>query len=215
MDKSKQLDTSRFTDPLLEHLLAGEIPDHKAFLAHCRKTLPSFIERIDPRFPRSMVNARAYHLWVYVNLKEKLGRDRAYEIMRVVFLEEGITRMNLVFGTVHGRSFEKLISKTTEFSDNLGLLYQITEQSHDRFEINLQSCTFWELCKSLDIPEATTLICQVDNAFFSSYLPDEVRFSRGGPCNRLVDGADSCRMVFTPILGISGPDCDSGTRYEP
>lgn len=206
MDKSKGFDTSKVTIPLLEYLLEGVLDDPQRFIEDCNRKLAEFKAGIEPKFPKDMVEERAFYLLCYIELKRLLGQNKAYEIVRIVFLADGIVRMNLAFDTAHGRSFEKLVDKTialnTPPNAPEGAL-KIVEHSRDRFEINLVHCVYWELCCSLDIPEATTLICQVDDAFFNSYLPEEVRFSHGSPCTRLVDGAQACRFIFTRILGLS------------
>ncbi len=165
--------------------------------------LNEFKTSIPDLYPRGMVETKAFELLCYLELKKELGQAMAYEIMRVVFLVDGLARMNVAFDTLRGRSFEKLTRRVVDYNRELGLAFEIREQSQDRFELRLRKCWFWELCCELGIPEATTLVCQVDNAFFSSYLPDEVRFSHGTPCARLVDGAESCHFVFTRILGLS------------
>ncbi|MBA7619661.1 hypothetical protein ES703_27002 [subsurface metagenome] len=204
MDKlSREFETSKVGIPLLRHLLQGHVADPLGFIEHCKRTLGTFKKRLAPRFPQDMVDARALYLHCYIKLKKQLGQEPAYEIMRIVFLTDGEIRMNLAFDTAGGRSYEKVIQKAIEYNRASGVSYKIVEQSDDRFEMKMTSCTFWEFCCSLEIPEATRLVCQVDDAFFNSYLPEEVRFSHGVPCSRLVDGSSVCRFVFTRMLGLS------------
>ncbi|MBD3287152.1 hypothetical protein GF359_10760 [candidate division WOR-3 bacterium] len=211
MTSGKEFDTSLLIMPLLTHLLEGEVPNPRDFIDACSNKLEPFKQSIDPKFPKSMINSRAFYLLCYIDLKKTLGQGKAYEIIRPVLLTEGMARMNLVFDTASGRSFERLIEKVFAFNHSLNLPFEVTEQSADRFCFSLKRCTFWELCCYLEIPEATTLVCQVDNAFFNSYLPDEVKFSHGTPCSRLVDGASSCRFVFTRTIGLetNPPQCPS------
>lgn len=203
MDKSREFETLKVSLPLLRHLLEGHVADPQRLIERCKRTLETFKKRLDPRFPKNMVRARAFYLHCYIELKKQLGQEPAYEIMRIVFLTDGEIRMNLVYDTAGGRSYEKVIQKAIEFNRASGVPFTIIEQSGDRFEMKMTSCAFWELCCSLEIPEATRLVCQVDDAFFNSYLPEEVRFSHGVPCSRLIDGASACRFVFTHLLGLS------------
>ena len=53
-----------------------------------------------------------------------------------------------------------------------------------------------ELATFLQIPEATKLICQVDNAVFNSYLPEEIFFHRDGQNRRIADGCNECHFVW-------------------
>jgi hypothetical protein len=39
--------------------------------------------RIDPRFPQELIDIAALPLWVYINMKEKIGQQRAFEVMRI------------------------------------------------------------------------------------------------------------------------------------
>ena len=57
-------------------------------------------------------------------------------------------------------------------------------------------CLYHELTTSLQIPEATKLICQVDNAVFNSYLPEEIIFHRNGLNRRIADGCKECHFVW-------------------
>jgi|GEM_PF-859661 len=211
MTSQSEFDTSQITLPLLIHLLKGKVPSPREFIDACNNRLDAFKQSIDTQFPKSMVDSRAFYLLCYIELEKSMGQTKAYEIMRPVLLTEGMVRMNLIFDTASARSFKRLIEKVFEFNHKLGLPFEVDEQSTDRFSFQLKRCTFWELCCFLEIPEATTLICQVDNAFFNSYMPDDIKFSHGTPCTRLVDGASSCRFVFTRTLGLetTTPRCPS------
>ena len=46
------------------------------------------------------------------------------------------------------------------------------------------------------MPELTRIMCEVDNAIFNSYLPEQVTFHRNGLGNRLADGAAVCHFVL-------------------
>ena len=70
------------------------------------------------------------------------------------------------------------------------------ERTASRFEVKVTRCLYHELTSSLGVPELTPIVCQIDNAGFNSYLPDEVRFHRGGPGHRISDGAKECRFVW-------------------
>ena len=42
----------------------------------------------------------------------------------------------------------------------------------------------------------TQVVCQIDNAMFNSYLPDEMVFDRGGAGRRIADGRKECNFVW-------------------
>lgn len=169
------------------------------FLWRCLATVGRFKKRIDPRFPKELVDLTAMPMWVYINLKQRLGQAKAFEIMRVAILTGGIAKWNLQFGTVeHPRTFENL------FADELRVnqtgftrwnTLEVVEHGPRRFELKVTRCLYHELAIALGVPEITPIVCQIDNAAFGSYLPDRVLFHRGGPGHRIADGAAACRFV--------------------
>ena len=72
----------------------------------------------------------------------------------------------------------------------------VVERTARRFEIKITRCMYHEITTHLGIPELTTVVCQIDNAAFNSYLPDTVVFSRGGPGHRIADGKKECNFVW-------------------
>lgn len=42
----------------------------------------------------------------------------------------------------------------------------------------------------------TPVVCQIDNAMFNSYLPDEMTFDRGLLGGRIADGKRECNFVW-------------------
>ena len=197
---SHAFDLKKVTAPLLLHLLRDELRFPRVFMWRCVRTLRNFKARIDPRFPVELVDIAALPLWVYINLKRKVGQARAFEIMRVAVLTGGVAQWNLQFQTVDKpRTFdhlceqELLVNKTGLTRWNT---LEVVEQTERRFEVKVTRCLYHELAVSLGVPEITPIVCQIDNAGFNSYLPDEVRFHRGGPGHRISDGAKDCRFVW-------------------
>ena len=73
---------------------------------------------------------------------------------------------------------------------------EVVERTERRFEIEITRCLYHELTTSVGVPELTPVICQIDNAAFNSYLPDQVIFHRRGPGNRIADGQSACRFMW-------------------
>ena len=73
---------------------------------------------------------------------------------------------------------------------------EILEQSDSRYEFRVSTCVFHDLHTQLGVPELTRLMCTVDNAIFSAYLPEQITFHRNGPGHRLADGAPECHFVL-------------------
>jgi hypothetical protein len=173
------------------------------FLIRCKLTVGRLKRRIDPRFPQELIDLAALPLWVYINVKEKIGQQRAFEIMRIAILTGGLAQWNFQYGAAdRKRTFKNLCDAEIEVN-KIGFTkwntLEVVERSERRFEIKITRCLYHELTTSLGIPELTPVICQVDNAAFNSYLPDKVVFNRGGPNHRIADGKKECNFVWDAV----------------
>lgn len=188
------------TTPVLISLLREEIRFPILFIIKCSLTAGQLKKRIDPRFPKEFVDLVALPLWVYLNLKAKIGQHKALEVMRIVLLTGGVAQQNLLFDPVHTeRTFENFIEKELEIN-RMGTTrwnkLQIVERTRQRFAIKIVRCLFAEVASSLGIPELLPMVCQIDNAVFNSYLPEQMTFHRGGSNHRIADGAAECGFIW-------------------
>ncbi len=194
------MDLRKVTTPILLHLLNGELHFPWLFLLRCRLTVGQFKKRIGLRFPPELVELAALPLWVYVNLKQRLGQAKAFEIMRIAILTGGVAQWNLAYETVEKkRTFANLCEQELEVNQTGPTRWNtlaLVERTERRFEIKITRCLYHELAVSLGEPEITPVICQIDNAAFNAYLPDRVVFHRNGPGNRIADGKSECRFVW-------------------
>ena len=193
-------DLRRVTGPILLHLLRRELRYPRVFMARCRLTLGQFKRRIDPRFPPDLVEIAALPLWVYLNLRKRIGTHKAFEIMRVAVLAGGIAKWNFEYRAAEEpRTFDTLCDREVEVN-RVGITrwntLEVVARTKDRFEVKITRCLFHELAGSVGAPELTPIVCQIDNAAFNSYLPDQVLFHRGGPGHRIADGSTECRFVW-------------------
>ena len=120
--------------------------------------------------------------------------------MRVALLTGGTASQNLQFDTVHKeRNFQNFSELEIE-NNRTGLVrwnkMEVVERTAQRFEIKITRCMFHEFAVSVDIPEITQIVCQIDNAMFNSYLPDEMTFDRGLLGGRIADGKRECNFVW-------------------
>lgn len=202
-----QLDLRKITTPILLHLLRGKVRLPWLFLLKCKLTVNRFKKTIDPRFPAEMVDLCALPLWVYINLKKELGQKQAFEIMRVAILG-GIAQWNFAYHAAdEDRTFGNLCDAeiiVNQSGPTRWNTLEVVERTERRFEIRITRCLYHELTTAMGIPELTPVICQIDNAAFNSYLPDEVVFTRGGPRHRISDGARQCRFKWD-FIGASDP----------
>lgn len=198
--RETQLDLRKLTTPVLVHLLRGRIRFPLLFLLRCRLTVAGFRKRIDPDFPPELIALTALPLWVYINLKARLGQGEAFEIMRVAILTGGVASWNIAYGAAETpRTFENLIAAELEVSQKGFTRWntlELVSRSERRFELRVTRCRYHELTTSVGVPELTPVVCQIDNAAFNSYLPDEIAFTRGGPGHRIADGAHACDFIW-------------------
>jgi L-2-amino-thiazoline-4-carboxylic acid hydrolase len=197
------MDLRKITTPILAHLLAKDMRFPTLFLLRCKLTVGRLKKRIDTKFPRELIDIAALPLWVYINLKEKIGQQRAFEVMRVAILTGGLAQWNLQYRAADKeRTFKNLCDAEIEVNKSGFTQWntlEVVERSERRFEIKITRCLYHELTVSLGLSELTPVICQVDNAAFNSYLPDKVVFNRGGPNHRIADGKKECNFVWNVV----------------
>ena len=197
------MDLRKITTPILTHLLHRDMHFPTLFLIRCKLTVGRLKKRIDPRFPQELIDIAALPLWVYINMKEKIGQQRAFEVMRIAILTGGLAQWNFLYGAAEKeRTFKNLCDAEIEVNKTGFTQWntlEVVERSERRFEIRITRCLYHELTVSLGLPELTPVICQVDNAAFNSYLPDKVVFNRGGPNHRIADGKKECNFVWEVV----------------
>lgn len=197
------LDLCKITTPILTHLLRNDMRFPTLFLIRCKLTVGRLKRRIDPRFPQELIDLAALPLWVYINMKERIGQRRAFEIMRIAILTGGLAQWNFQYGAADKESnFKNLCDAEIEVNKTGFTQWntlEVVERSERRFEIRITRCLYHELTVSLGLPELTPVICQVDNAAFNSYLPDKVVFNRCGPNHRIADGKKECNFVWDVV----------------
>jgi len=195
-DTSVGFDPRKVTTPVLLHLLHGKLRFPLLFLLKCKLTVGRFKRTIDRRFPVELVEMCALPLWVYINLKTKVGQEPAFEIMRIAILSGGIVQWNLAYRAAETRrTFDNLCDEEIRVNRTGPTRWntlEVVERTESRFEIKITRCLYHELTSSVGVPELTPVICQIDNAAFNSYLPDAVVFTRGGSGHRIADGAKAC-----------------------
>ena len=195
-----EFDMKKVTTPLLLHMLGKELRFPRLFLLRCKLTLGRFTKTVDKRFPAELIDLAALPAWVYLNLRRRIGQDRAFEIMRVALLTGGTASQNLQFDTVHKKRTFQNFSQLEIENNRTGLVrwntMEVVERSARRFEIKITRCMFHEFAVSVGIPELTPVVCQIDNAMFNSYLPDEMTFDRGLMGGRIADGRRECNFVW-------------------
>lgn len=212
MTSTAVFDMKKVTTPLLIHMIGKELRFPQLFLFRCKLTLGGFKKTLDPKFPPELIDLAALPAWVYLNLKQKISQHPAFEIMRVALLTGGTAAQNLQFDTIHKeRNFQNFSELEIE-NNHTGLVrwnkMEVVESTAQRFEIKITRCMFHEFAVSVGIPEITPIVCQIDNAMFNSYLPDEMTFDRGLLGGRIADGKRECNFVWQLHQRHHPPDTD-------
>ena len=170
------------------------------FLLRCKLTVHRLKRKIDPRFPQELIDLAALPLWVYINLKRKIGQQQAFEIMRIAILTGGVAQWNFAYRAAEReRTFENLCDAEIEVNQTGPTRWnrlEVVERSERRFEVKITRCVYHELFVAVGVPELIPVVCQIDNAPFNSYLPDKVAFTRGGPNHRIADGKKECNFIW-------------------
>ncbi len=134
---------------------------------------------------------------IYQNLAKKLPKEEAFEIMRAVVLPLGLATMQANFRAVEAdRNYENLVKYQRKAKDEGATkLNRMVIRSEDGNEYRycVTRCMFYEIFKELGVPELTSIMCSIDNAIFSSYLPNEIRFERSNG-HTLYEGAAECEF---------------------
>jgi len=180
-------------------ILHGYVKHPLLFLLTTILTLPRFKRHIPKEFPDEFVRTAALQTWLYIRLKERMGREKAYDIVRALVIPVGLSVQQGNFRTVEApRTFENLIhfqQQTNREGPTRWNELEIIEQNDERYVFRVKNCLFHEFFTQMGVPELTAVICSVDNAIFNTYLPEEITFHRDGVGNRIADGAPECRFV--------------------
>jgi len=181
-------------------ILKGYIKQPLCFLLTTILTLPDFRKQMPEGFPEDFFRTTVLQTWMFIRLKDRIGREKAFEVVRAIVLPTGLAVQQGNFRSVEApRTFENLI-KYQQLTNKEGPTrwnkMEILEQSESKYEFRVYNCMFHDFFTQLGIPELTTLMCEVDNAIFNTYLPEEVTFHRNGIGNRIADGAPACHFVL-------------------
>ena len=181
-------------------ILQGYIEHPWWFLLTTLFTLPGFKKQLPKDLPKDFVEVTALQTWMYIRLKGRIGKEKAYEVVRALVLPVGLAVQQINFRCVEAsRTFENLITymqRTNREGPTRWNRVEILEQSECKYEVRVHNCLFHEVYTELGIPELTRLMCAVDNAIFNTYLPEKITFHRNGIGNRIVDGAPACHFVI-------------------
>lgn len=202
MKTTKEKPAKPFTPAIVYGILKGYIRKPVLFLLTTAIKFKSFKKQIKLDLPKEFINKTAYVAFLYIRLKKIIGKEKAFELMRTILLSNGLALQQANFRTVEAkRSFENL-KKYQQLTNAEGITslntMTIIENTLCQYTFKVTRCLFYELFSYLGVPELTTCICAVDNAIFSSYLPNEIVFHRKKG-NTIAERADTCQFEITKI----------------
>ncbi len=177
-------------------VLKGYIKRPFLFFIGVLLTLGKFKESISDEFSKDFIEANAIIAWLYLRLQKKRPQEEAYEITRAVIMTTGFALQQAGVRCVEDkRTYTNLVKNQKQMHEH-GVTKQntikIIEDNEKFYKFKVTRCVFLEFFTSLGIPELTKIFCSIDNALFSSYLPNDVLFYRDGPKSTMADGAIEC-----------------------
>lgn len=139
---------------------------------------------------------------LYINLSKKMSKKQAYEIVRAVLLPLGIATMQSNFREAEAeRNFDNLVHfqqlAKEEGATKLNKV-RIDHRSNEKYSYAVTRCMFYEFFCEMGVPELTSIMCSIDNAVFSSYLPNKIRFYRGAG-HTICEGASECEFLIENV----------------
>lgn len=196
MKEPRPFNMRAITSAVLLQLLQERVRAPRLFLLGAALTVGRFKKSLPAELPSELVEIAALPVWIYKRLKDRLGQPLAFEIMRVATLTGGIAQWNVQYDTLNtSRTFENFVEQEIRANQSGVTRWntlEIIERDIDQFALRVTRCMFHEFCVAAGVPELTSIVCQIDNAAFNSYMPDRLVFDRGGAGRRIADGHTQC-----------------------
>jgi len=188
------------TSLILIGVLKGYVKNPIGFLLKSKFTFWKYKKSIQLDLPLDFINSMGLIAWIYIRLSRKIGREKAFEVIRVSVLTSGFAVQQANFRNVEAqRTFENLKKfqqkANKEGSSKLNTV-EIIEESENKYEFRVTRCLFHEFFTYLKVPELTSIMCSVDNAIFNTYLPEKLIFHRNGINKTLLNGHEYCEFVI-------------------
>jgi len=185
-------------------VLKGYIKNPVMFFLSSVISFKKYRRRLNSNLPKDFLNSSGLIAWLYIRLKEKVRKEEAYEIIRTAVLCSGLAVQQSNFRNVEDkRTFENLIKNQKNAKENGSTKLnemKIIEESDNRYIFKVTKCMFYDFFSSQGVPELTKIMCSIDNAIFSSYLPERIIFHRNGVGNRISDGSKECLFFVEKVV---------------
>lgn len=188
---------------ILLGVLKGYVKNPLGFIVKTKLTFRKYKKSIQLDLSADFIESTGLIAWIYIRLTHKIGKEKAFEVVRACVLTSGLAVQQANFRNVEAqRSFENLKKfqqrANKEGSTKLNTV-EIIEESENKYEFRVTRCLFHELFTYLKVPELTSVMCSIDNAIFNTYLPEKLIFHRNGINKTLFNGHKYCEFVVEKI----------------
>ena len=139
---------------------------------------------------------------VYVGLLEKVGKEKAFAVVRNILVPIGLNeqwnhlnslRLSEYTGMARLMAFNDLMDKKGAPQFNRR---EYVKQNTNICHFIITRCVFYDFFTEAGTPELTKLFCEVDREFFPEAFPD-FSFGRGNSWeNTIAYGKDHCDFIF-------------------
>ena len=176
---------------LVKSLIKGNVIYKKTHWAKAKSGESEFVKRF------SLASA------VYVEIGGKIGREKAFEVVKKILVPIGVNEqwnhldsLHLSENTGMARlmAFHSLMDKkgAPQFNKR-----EYVKQNGNICHFTITRCVFYDFFTDVGTPELTKLFCEVDSEFFPGAFPD-FKFGRGNSWeNTIAYGKDHCDFIFT------------------
>jgi hypothetical protein len=128
---------------------------------------------------------------MYNELSTRFGKDRANEIMHEVLMEAGPVFMRGFAPIGSNGTLKDFISIYKAF-ESQNLVFDVIEESDQRFEIEVRRCLIYEAFKELGMDDLTKWMCDIAFLYFKSYHP-KLKYTKD---RMIARGDETCHEVF-------------------
>lgn len=139
---------------------------------------------------------------LYIRLKKKFGKDKAYEIMGEIIVPVGCNQQTALLDSINISddepmkklmAFNNLMEQkgATRFNDRI-----YSKKTDNICHFKIRRCVYKDFFDAVSTPELARFFCDVDEEFFPTAFP-KFKVHRGGSWeNTLAYGKEECDFIF-------------------
>ncbi len=188
-----------FSKALIIYAVLSEYLHHPlTFLLRTTFTLGRFKKTLPGEFPLEFIELFAFPAWVYIRLKQTMGREEALALARAVILPLGMAAYGAEFGPVEAprtwANFMGFLDRSLKQGAIRWSEVEVEEATDTARSYRCTFCMIHDFMSKVGVPELTEPFCSLDNALYNSYMPNEMTFDRGGAGNTMEKGHPFCQF---------------------